>query len=376
MHPMRSWRRIHLGACVIVLVLVATMSMPGCRVVRLFLPSDQIELASDDASPPSPIDSSSTRGLEVRLWVVDDTEYDAPRALADILSTEGESETSPIDPRAMTQWSDWGFRVIPVPIELIEEFLGSLRPVQPVNVQWLGEFAQWRAIVRAGELGSDRVRVGNRSAQIQRGRPRLIARSWIEPMLNETDIVPALRLDLGMQIETQSKKQGLELSGVNREQLIEDDGPVIDSLLLSAMLDGSTALVIVGEAPGFAWETLPEPIGDQTSPEDDESARSKPLGPAEPSDQVDNRGVQSKSDPSPNQTPFRQVSGAASTSGGPQAPLGKTLGELMLLGPGSRIPLANQTRVVPKRVIVVLIPRVEGGFRLLPRVQPPRGGIR
>jgi len=298
----------------------------------------------------------------------------------DILGIGGESEASPIDPRAMAQWSDWGFRFIPVPIELIEEFLGSLRPVQPINVQWLGEFTQWRAIVRAGELGSDRVRVGNRSVQIQRGRPRLIARSWIEPMLNDTDVVPALRLDLGMQIESQTKKQGLGLSGINRQRLIEDDGPVIDSLLLSAMLDGSTALVIVGEAPGFAWETLPEPIGDQTSPEDDQSSRSGSLGPAEPRDQSEHRSAQPKNDPSADQTPFRQVSGAVSGSAtpidGPQAPLGKTLGELMLLGPGSRIPLANQTRVVPKRVIVVLIPRVEGGFRLLPRVQPPRGGIR
>ncbi len=51
----------------------------------------------------------------------------------------------------------------------------------------------------------------------------------------------------------------------------------------------------------------------------------------------------------------------------PIKPLGKTLGELMLTSSGSRIVRANQTRTVPKRVIVVLVPRVDGTFTLIPR---------
>ncbi|MBL4699184.1 MAG: hypothetical protein JKX70_10160, partial [Phycisphaerales bacterium] len=254
--------------------------MPGCKVINYYFPSSEIELATesfDQGDAPEPINSVSTRGLEVRLWVVDDTHWAAPRKLLGYLHPQGddefnnESSVSSLGANTLTQainpqWAQWGFRFVAVPIGEVDEFLGALRPVQPINVQWLGEFGQWRALVRAGALKNNRVRVGERTVEIAPGRPRLIARSWIEPMLTNDNVIPAVRLDLGMQIESEKNTRTQDLFGVYNERMIEDYGPVIDELLFSALLDGSHALVIVGDAPESRWEMLTDPS--QGSPND------------------------------------------------------------------------------------------------------------
>lgn len=352
---------------------------PGCRVIRYYFPSDEIEIATDDPRvlrSPEPINSVSTRGLEVRLWVVDDTDWAAARSLSLYL---GENQSGQIDNPILAadseRWADWGFRLIAVPIDEVEGFLDTLRPVQPISVQWLGEFGQWRAIIRAGTLQSSHVRVGQHSVKIERGRPRLIARSWVEPMLTPTDVVPGVRLDLGLQIETQDSRARRQRDAgffdAPRERSIEDDGPVFDELIFSAMLDGSHAIIIVGEAPDVDWDSLPDPEPLFVLDSDVETdSRAGGFGPSEspkadgdePTAGQERIDVQRRSP-----TARRAVSE-------PSKPMGKTLGELMLTSPGSRIVRANQTRIVPKRVIVVLIPRVEGGYSLLPRRQVDSSG--
>lgn len=353
------------------------LGAPGCRVVRFFFPSDEIELASpgeEVIQSPSSIDASSNRGLEIFLWVVDDTHWDAPRMLAPYLDPEAGKEPSPLGQAELLRWADWGFRLIAVPIEDVDGVLGGLNPVQPINVQWLGEFGQWRAIVRAGELGTNYVRVGQRAVEIERGRPRLIARSWLEPILTDTDVIPGVRLDLGMQIESTARRRGGEFLEVHRERMIEDDGPVLDELMFSGVLDGSFAIVIVGEDPDIDWDLLPERetetslAGDpRSSAESDrlgaDISGQDGFGPNESAD----RGVadpQAQGDQSSSVRGNRRASTGVSE---PVKPLGKSLGELMLLSPGSRLVRVNETRVVPKRVVVVLIPRAEGGYTLLPR---------
>ncbi len=337
-------------------------------------------MASGVLGASAPIDSGSTRGLEVRLWVVDDTHWDAARALSAGLSTE-----MPIEPERIERWSDWGFRIVAIPVDRVDGFLGQLRPVQPISVQWLGEFGHWRAIVRAGELGTDHVRVGQRRVEIDRGRPRLIARSWIEPMLGQGEVLPAVRLDLGMQIETHERRvrqrRQMGLLGLDHERSIEDDGPVIDELILSAMLDGSAALIIMGEAPGVDWNELPDP--EKPLAIEDDAAQG---GEARGDDAQGDRGAGAFG-PSEHQQTQRQaqekeraqaqgertlLEDRRETRPGPRInqpakPMGQSLGELMLTSPGSRTTRLNQARIVPKRVIVVLIPRVEGGYSLLPR---------
>ena len=348
---------------------------PGCKVVGYFFPSDQIELGSGDATgfdAPEPIDSVSTRGLEVRLWVVDDTDWTAPRLLASLMDHEqtggqtGEQANEVISEADRKQWAQWGMRLLAIPVNEIDGLLAGLRPVQPINVQWLGEFGKWRAIVRAGELKSDRVRVGAGSVKIEQGRPRLIARSWIEPVFVENDIVPGVRLDLGLQIQTMDRKaidrmhnQGLLGSG--GERTIEDAGPIFDELLISMLLDGSHALGIVGDAPEMDWDQLPDPVlFNELEENTDEPKFDQAFGPGE---QRADGGALNGSTAAARTD---RASSAGRQINEPRRPIEKTIGELMLTSPGSRVVQAEQSRRIPKRVIVVLIPRIDGGFWLVP----------
>ena len=358
----------------------AVLCAGGCKSAGGAGVSDGIEFAPG-TNAPAPIDSASTRGLEVRLWVVDDTDWTAARLLADRVGTL-------IDEQTRARWADWGFRLVAIPVDEVDGLLEGLRPVQPINVQWLGEFGKWRAIIRTGSLRTETVRVGQRAVQIDQGRPRLIARSWIEPMLTSSDVVPGLRLDFGVQIETKDRKDYAArlrdegYLGVTRERTIEDNGPVFDELLMSTVFDGTQALVILGEAPETNWNDLPDPVSlivvdDSDSPDDVDNLESEEappklspaFGPGR-DDQGGYREVAADRD--------ERASFDGSTSRGPKTlepskPMGKTLGELMLMSDGSRIVQAGKTRIVPKRVIVILIPRVEGGFRLVPMTQAGGG---
>ncbi len=339
----------------------------------------------DGLEPPAPIDSGSMRGLEVRMWVVDDTDRAVARGLVSSMDdSQGLSvdvRPDPISLQTRSRWGDWGFRIITIPMDQVDGFLGQLRPVQPISVQWLGEFGHWRAIVRAGELGTSYVRVGQRSVEIDRGRPRLIARSWVEPMLTPSDVIPAVRLDLAMQIETHDsrsrQRRQARFFEPGRERSIEDDGPVLDGLILSAMLDGSQAIIIVGEAPGVDWNELSDPIEASVIGQDAEEAGdqgSGGFGPSEHQNQAQSQGQnqgQSQAKGQAGQTRSGRQISSEDPKGprvdGPAEPTGQSLGELMLTSPGSRTVRLNQARIVPKRVVVVLIPRVEGGYSLLPR---------
>jgi len=352
---------------------------PGCRVIRYYFPSDEIEMAMDDPRDlrtPEPINSVSTLGLEVRLWVVDDTDRTAARLLSSYERTDGidystpSPTPSPIPPAMAQSWSQWGFRLIAIPIDEVEGFLDTLIPIQPISVHWLGEFGKWRAIVRAGELSSNHVRVGERSVQIERGRPRLIARSWIEPILTPDAVVPGVRLDLGVQIQSNKNRSSRQRTGFgfdeNTERSIEDDGPVFDELIMSAMLDGSHAIILVGEAPDVDWNSLPDPeslIVRDTDVETD--SRAGGFGPSQVS-KDDGDGQDDRQGDERGRTDIHRRTPAASRAvNEPGRPKGRTLGELMLTSPGSRTVRINATRIKPKRVIVVFIPRVEGGYTLL-----------
>tara|TARA_R110002072_G_scaffold42064_9_gene117838 strand:+ start:133340 stop:134449 length:1110 start_codon:yes stop_codon:yes gene_type:complete len=361
-------------------------------VVRYFFPAEEISLAANEnqSSPNtieggSLIESGNDRGLEIRMWVVDDTNWDGPRALMPFVQMPGADLQieSPLDAQTVERWQGWGFRLVLVPTDEIDTVLNALRPVQPISNQWLGEFGQWRAIVRAGELRTDRVRVGEGSQQIVRGRPALVARSWIEPVLTDGGVDAGVRLDLGLQIVQPDKRSSRELFAVERERMIEDDGPVVDELILSAVFEGDYALVIVGDAPETQWSDLPEPISvfadqdaDAESEYDSEIENDEPtglgtdaFGPGSGEEQAEPTETD---EPESRDDSIRSVPVDRNAVREPSKPKGQTLGELMLTSPGSRITRLNEARIVPKRVVVVLVPRAEGGYSLLPRTAAAR----
>ncbi len=323
--------------------------------------ADRVEL--DEQSIASRVRSSelsdpqTRQGLGVRLLVVDDTGYDAPRALRAF-----EDPPSPtIDERTRERWAGWGFRLIEVPMDRLDETLGSMRAVRPISNQWVGEFGAWRPLIRSGQNSSTRVRVGESFRTIEPGRPSIIARSWIEPELAKNSVERALRLDLGVRIET-PKDRSFTLLPDQRVSTLDDDGQVIDALLSTLTLRGDRAIVIVGEVPDADWSELPAPA----STNEDGSVDG--AGEVGPSANDETRGEDAVA-PSAPAAPFSSRSVTE-----PRAPTLRSLGELMFVAPGSRMSRAGQARKIPKRVVVVLIPRVRGEYELL--AQPlPIGGV-
>ncbi|MGV6814264.1 MAG: hypothetical protein ACWA5W_04540 [Phycisphaerales bacterium] len=358
----------------------------GCASATKNTPSDQIELGRGggggltqelaDGSLGT-IETDSARGLEIRLWVVDDTQWDALR----LLNEYTESQSTSIREQDRQRWADWGFRLVAMPVDEVDGFLGALRTVQPKNIQWLGEFNAWRPVVRAGNLPTQTVRVGDRTRQIESGKPRIIARSWIEPMLGATDVLPIVRLDLGIQVESSRRRTDPRLLGIAHQRTIEDEGPIIDDLLMSIPLDGSQAIVLVGDAPDSDWDALPKGLI-----EDDEAGSSS--GASTDAGDTDNdpsafgptgddaRSTQPGSVDSPNADDLGR-SGSRSSRGAvqPEVPQIKSLGELMLTSAGSRLERLNQARTLPKRVVVVFLPRVEGGWSMLGHLSSQRAPI-
>lgn len=362
---------------IVVSCLVAVLlSVPGCKAVRKwFSPADQVELAPLDTrsalTQTTLSDPQARRGLEVRMLVVDDTGYDAPRLLRDF---ERGSTPNAIDPATRERWADWGFRIVEVPVDQLDTALSSLRPVRPISVQWLGEFGSWRALIRAGYSEQTRVRVGGSTRTIEPGRLRLIARSWIEPMLTDSGSQSVLRLDLGMQIEN-SSSTGFSLLPDQRARTLDDEGQIIDELLSTLALRGEHAIVIIGEIPGTDWAKLPQPAPVEFVATPSEEAPG-------PEGEDDDRGTNAKEsgkDPDlqgsarPKATPSpRPFASPSPEPLGPQIPALRSLGELMLVAQGSRLMRANETRDIPRRVLIVLVPEVRGNFELLNI--PPEGG--
>lgn len=323
------------------LALAFLPALPGCKAVRKWLaPADAIELTPSES--PDSSELTDRQGLGIRLLVVDDTNYDAPRALRAYPMVR--------DERVASQWSRWGYRIVEVPVEDIDPMLSSLRPVQPISLQFMGEFGNWRPLVRSGTIRAQRVAVGDSTREVGAGRPRLIARSWTEPALTDRGVERLLRIDLGMQIEM-PRGNGFELVPEHREPTLDDQGTVIDELLSSIHLDGTHALVIVGEAPGEDWDNLPEITGLV-----DLTGQGERLGPTA-DDERDPESTET-ADERPGDRVYRDAIE-------PSAPRTRSLGELMLVAPGSRVIRANESRAIPKRVVIVLIPEIRDDQRTL-----------
>jgi len=336
-------------------------TLPGCKLVRKwFSPAEQATLGD-----PNPIermsdatlsDPDSRQGLEVRMLVVDDTNYDTARMLnALVTSPEAQSQ---FDEQTLSTWSQWGFRLVAIPLDQLDSSLAALTPVRPLSVQWLGEFGAWRPLVRTGESRQTVVRVGESSRTIEHGRPRLIARSWSAPMLGDNGVERGVRVDLGIQIES-SKRSTFELLPDQKNHTLDDEGQVIDELLSTFTLDGRYAIMIVGEVPGADWGNLPEPapliIPDVNRDQD--------VGPNADEDQES--GLMPKES-----VPFSSPSRGAIE---PSVPSMRSLGELMLVAPGSRLMRQGESRNIPKRVVIVLVPSAQGSFQML-SIPSSRGG--
>jgi len=272
---------------------------------------------------------SSQRGLELRVLTVDDAGDRVAAALSRFVADSGAMNQADQE-----RWNSWGLRWIAVPADELDLVLDSLKLTQASQVRWMGEFPQWRPIIRTGRIHNNTVRIGASqtsgadpifSSDLY-GRPRLLARLWTAPELTSSDAMAQVHLDIAVQM-TQEKQENRWDTPALLAAI--DEGMIIDELKMSLLLDSSSAFVLVGEDPLVQW--------------------------------VNEDGTVS-------------ISQQADGSLGPGAPQARTLGQQMLSTPGTGYVAPGKRYVAPKKVLIVLVPKVAGTYRLLGASSPQQQG--
>ncbi len=322
-----------------VLALASAVTMPGCQRWRearqARAEAERVELART----PDPITGEATApdpGLEVVVWTAQDFGYAAARALLPYAD-----RPVPMPEADLQAWRRAGLRVVVVPIDEIDAVLAQAPPIFPVQRERFGQLTRWAPVIRGPRAPATTLGPGD---PLPAGRPRLIARAWVEPDLAAGVPRDVVRTELGVQVERDRRTPGslIEDPGLGT---IADEGVIAAALLTGFTTDGRDALVIVGESPDVDWSQLPEPVLAT-------GANASSVGPAaaDPSDS----SARPPADPTEPTPPSTGTPGGAAI--GPGAPPERTLGEWMLTAPG--VPARDgRPASAPRRVFVVLIPR-------------------
>lgn len=292
--------------------LLCACSLPGSKDSSEPDQAPVIEAGSTNTDP-------SKRGLELRVLRVDDSQNRVANALARFAQDAG-----PFEAEDHERWRRWGLRWIAVPMDRLESVLADQDLTQALQIRQMGEFPQWRAMIRTGKIRNNTVRVDNADSgsptyRSLAGRPRLLARAWTAPVVTDTGVEPKLRVDLGIQISNPPKDTQWQTPAL---RTVLDEGPLLDELLSSVALDASHALILIGLDPAVEWNL------DQDSDEVSiQRSTNDPLG--------------------------------------PNPPRAKTLGEQMFTTYGTGSVAVGMRYVPPKKVLIVLIPKVASNYRLL-----------
>lgn len=263
----------------------------------------------DQRPDPDP----SSRGIEMKLLTVDDSGARVARSLAPY------AEQTTIAHDDLQRWRSWGIRWVQIPIEDLDPLLQSQKSVGVIENRWLGEFPRWRALIRAGELSNQTVRVqGSRDRAIT-GRPRLLARAWTTPRIDdEGRPTSRIAIDLALQLIDPNNRPAL---GQLAPTQPIDQGSFLGPRPLHLELDDSHALLLVADDPDNTWDTADNPTNTNE------------------------------------QTP------------GPNAPNLRTLGERMLSTRGSGTVAPGDRYIPPRKVLIILVPNTDPGYTLLPKAR-------
>ncbi len=256
--------------------------------------------------------TSAEEGLEVIVWTADDTDHRAARALAPLVAAE-----PAVSGTLAEDWQRIGLRLVLVPADQLETLLTACPPVSPLQRQRFGQLPFWTPIVRGPQLPPGTPGPGGRT--LEPGRPRLIARSWIEPDLSTGQRREIVRTEFTLQIE--HARRPLLMADPDTERSIADEGAVLGTLLATYAGTGTHALVLIAEDPEIDWAKLPQPAS-AAEPSSEDGASPTPAAP----------------------TP-------------PVMPRQRALGEWMLSSPA--IPARDgRPATPPRKVFVILLPRL------------------
>lgn len=313
-------RRASACACLTALSLgVLGACSPAERVSR-----PGIDLRDREVSLPA------ETGLEIQLWIVDDSRGSIGRTLAPVARGP-----IPISKSLSDRWRAAGLRLVAVPAADLERIRGLLPPAGPSQKQSLGMVPDWTPIVRGTRSLSDRaIRTASGASEppltVGPGTLRMLARCWAEPRLVDesgaadgaSDIGATLHIEIVPQHEDEGGPAGRIAPELRRSLPAVEQGLLFRRLVAEFEAREGEVYLIVPETPGAIWRTA------------DEASSDAPSGAA---------GI---------------------ADGAPSEPGAPTLGEAML----TDAPAAGLARA---RVIVVIVPRIPRSFEL---IKPRAGG--
>lgn len=297
-----------------------------------------------------------TLGLEMRLTPVRSAGGALPSALR-----RYESNPTGIDEQTDQRLRASGLRALAVPVDLLEEALGSLQSAGPMQRQWLGSLGSWTPILTGPALQDPATRIDSGQVNLGQGRFRLLARCWLVPDMTEAQETGLIRARLRVELVPQHLPDQPRRLEHLLEPTIEGrvaDGQVLDRLKLSCDLPSHMALLIVPTSGPREWES-PEAQTSSVTPTSDAG----PVGP--------DPGAPPTSTPPPGPTdPGAPPSQSAAGTIGPADPQARTLGEQLLRTPGAIEPRGadeQSVRVRPERsVVIVLMAHTPEHYRLVP----------
>ena len=258
--------------------------------------------------------AEGVEGLEVVWWVAEDSDG----RVAETLSTY-EPADDVLDPTTREIWRENGFRMVRLPATEFSRLVVDLPPQTQLNRQWIGWSPRWTDMFRGRVAGGDEPLLLNGTRlNLPKGVARMICRIWRSPGSADGTGLPwmgVMRMEMAMQLYDEPQVDAASFFMEPRMEPEENRGFIVTDLSASGLLSPGYMYVITGEKPLVEWWSDGEP------PVTDSAGLSRP--------------------------------------GPPAAPL-RTLGEAMLTG------RADETGRFPVRVLVVLSPRLERPYRLLP----------
>ena len=143
-----------------------------------------------------------------------------------------------------------GFRFFLIPIGKVEGILGSLHPEPIHDSTWLGLVSGWIPVAEgASVVGTRILKIDNQQISYNEGRFRLLVRTY--PVKMSQDVVtPALRVELLPQWH-----HSLPMSNflpINPQDRVLE-GQIFTEMGGAVNLDGTMALVMVGDDPANSW---------------------------------------------------------------------------------------------------------------------------
>lgn len=222
---------------------------------------------------PEPAAPLANAGLEVWEWVTPASGDGLAATLTELGSFDA--------PEGLDAeiWRASGVRVYAVPAEDASALAARLPATRGRSQRWFGRAPAWAELLRGPALDAGQALIVNgEPVFLSGGSPRLLARAWVEPAARDGRVVGELRTQLLAQVTQPGPREPWRLGTPGIETVLDralEEGRSFGELRADLRLDGSTAVVLIGLAPGVSFDAgeLPAAAEPTTVIADDDEIR-------------------------------------------------------------------------------------------------------